>query len=186
MNNWWASRESSWTFVVVADTSYNVLIDRLTLNALGAIVSTPYLVMKFPSSNGRVATKPFKEGKANIKNLTDVELDPSPTPKLKAAKFIQEFSYTTWLSNVVLVKKHNKKWRMCVDYFDLNKACPKDSYPLLSINRLINGTSTFQERKATYQRLMDKVFVDHIRHNLEVYMDAMLSNPLVPRNISKT
>ena len=38
--------------------------------------------------------------------------------------FIEEAHYTTWLSNVVLVKKANGKWRMCVDYTDLNKACP--------------------------------------------------------------
>jgi hypothetical protein len=40
------------------------------------------------------------------------------------ANFISEAKYTTWLSNVVLVKKSNGKWRMCVDYTDLNRACP--------------------------------------------------------------
>ncbi|RDY09071.1 hypothetical protein CR513_06616, partial [Mucuna pruriens] len=53
-------------------------------------------------------------------------------------------SYTTWLSNVVLVKKHNRKWWMCIDYSDLNKACPKDSYPLPSIDRLVNKAWDFQ------------------------------------------
>jgi len=47
------------------------------------------------------------------------------------AGFIQEAQYTTWLSNVVFVKKENGKWRMCTD---LNKACPKDSYSLSSID----------------------------------------------------
>ncbi|XP_072087005.1 uncharacterized protein [Arachis hypogaea] len=51
------------------------------------------------------------------------------TASLLKAGFIRELDYSTWLSNVVLVKKHNEKWRMCVDYSDLNKACPKDSYP---------------------------------------------------------
>ncbi|KAL0313369.1 UNVERIFIED_CONTAM: hypothetical protein Sradi_5736200 [Sesamum radiatum] len=37
--------------------------------------------------------------------------------------------YPEWLANVVLVPKANGKWRMCVDFTDLNKACPKDSYP---------------------------------------------------------
>jgi len=50
--------------------------------------------------------------------------------KLLDARFIDEAHYTTWLSNVVLVKKANGKWRMCVDYIDLNKACPKDAYPI--------------------------------------------------------
>jgi len=38
-----------------------------------------------------------------------------------------------------MVTKSNDKWRMCVDYKDLNKACPKDSYPLPNIDRLVDG-----------------------------------------------
>jgi len=59
--------------------------------------------------------------------------------KLLSAGFIEEAQYTTWLSNVVLVKKANGKWRMCVDYTDLNKACPRDAYPLPNIDRLVDG-----------------------------------------------
>nr|KYP55571.1 Transposon Ty3-I Gag-Pol polyprotein [Cajanus cajan] len=65
----------------------------------------------------------------------------SETQKLLNADFIREVRYTTWLANVVLVKKNSGKWRMCVDYTDLNKACPKDSYPLPSIDRLVDGAS---------------------------------------------
>lgn len=54
--------------------------------------------------------------------------------KLLQAKFIREVTYTTWLANVVLVKKSSGKWRMCTDYTDLNKACPKDAYPLPCID----------------------------------------------------
>nr|KYP55442.1 Retrovirus-related Pol polyprotein from transposon 17.6 [Cajanus cajan] len=61
--------------------------------------------------------------------------------KLLQAKFIREVTYTTWLANVVLVKKSNGKWRMCTDYTDLNKACPKDAYPLPCIDRLVDGAS---------------------------------------------
>lgn len=57
------------------------------------------------------------------------------------AGFIREADYTTWLANVVLVKKSNGKWWMCTDYTDLNKACPKNSYPLPSIDRLVDGSS---------------------------------------------
>jgi hypothetical protein len=45
--------------------------------------------------------------------------------KLCKAGFIKEVQYTTWLSNVVLVKKSNGKWKMCVNFTDLNKACPR-------------------------------------------------------------
>ena len=54
--------------------------------------------------------------------------------KLMATKFIQEVYYPDWLANVVMVKKANGKWRMCVDFTDLNKASPKDSYPLPRID----------------------------------------------------
>ena len=54
--------------------------------------------------------------------------------KLMAAKFIQEVYYLDWLANIVMVKKANDKWRMCVDFIDLKKACPKDSYPLPHID----------------------------------------------------
>ncbi|XP_014493474.1 uncharacterized protein LOC106755772 [Vigna radiata var. radiata] len=61
--------------------------------------------------------------------------------KLISAGFICEITYTTWLANVVMVKKSNGQWRMCVDFTDLNKACPKDNYPLPSIDRLVDGAS---------------------------------------------
>ncbi|XP_027905727.1 uncharacterized protein LOC114165268 [Vigna unguiculata] len=61
--------------------------------------------------------------------------------KLISVGFIKEATYTTWLANVVLVKKANGKWRMCTDYTDLNKACPKDMYPLPSIDRLVDGAA---------------------------------------------
>ncbi|MCI34012.1 gag-pol polyprotein, partial [Trifolium medium] len=61
--------------------------------------------------------------------------------KLKEAGFITEIEYPTWLANVVMVKKESGKWRMCVDFTDLNLACPKDPYPLPSIDRLIDGAS---------------------------------------------
>lgn len=57
--------------------------------------------------------------------------------------FIWEVIYPTWLSNVVMVKKSNGNWQMCVDCTDLNKACPKDSYPLPSIDKLVDMTSKF-------------------------------------------
>ena len=49
-----------------------------------------------------------------------------------------------WLANVVMVKKANGKWRMCVDFMDLNKAYPKDSYPLPRIDTLVNSTARHQ------------------------------------------
>ena len=61
--------------------------------------------------------------------------------KLMAAKFIREVYYPDWLANVVMVKKANGKWRMSIDFTDLNKVCPKDSYPLLCIDQLVDSTA---------------------------------------------
>ena len=74
--------------------------------------------------------------------------------KLLTAGFIREVYYPEWLANVVMVKKSNGKWRMCVDFTDLNKACPKDSYPLPRIDQLVDSTA---------------------RHKLLSFMDAFSS-----------
>ena len=45
-----------------------------------------------------------------------------------------------WLANTVMVNKNNGKWRVCVDFIDLNRACPKDSFPVLKIDQLVEAT----------------------------------------------
>ena len=54
--------------------------------------------------------------------------------KLKQAGAIKEVFYPEWLANTVVVKKKNGKWRVCMDFTDLNKACPKDPFPMPRIN----------------------------------------------------
>ena len=61
--------------------------------------------------------------------------------KLLIAGFIREVYYPDWLANVVLVKQANGKWRMCVDFTDLNKACLKDSFPLPRIDQFVDSTA---------------------------------------------
>ena len=64
--------------------------------------------------------------------------------KLQEASFIREVYYPYWLANVVMVKKASGKWRTCVDFTDLNKTCPKDSYPLLRVDVLVDSTAQHQ------------------------------------------
>lgn len=64
--------------------------------------------------------------------------------KLLEVRFIREVQHPEWVANVVLVKKSNGKYRMCVGYTDLNKVCPKDSYPLLTIDQLVDSTAGFK------------------------------------------
>jgi hypothetical protein len=61
--------------------------------------------------------------------------------KLLKAGFIKEVFHPTWLANPVLVKKKNGKWRMCVDYTSLNKACPKVPFPLPRIDQIVDSTA---------------------------------------------
>ncbi|KAL0428269.1 UNVERIFIED_CONTAM: hypothetical protein Slati_3001700 [Sesamum latifolium] len=61
--------------------------------------------------------------------------------KLLTAGHIREIQFPKWLSNVVLVPKPGGKWRMCINFRDLNKACPKDYYPLSRIDQLVDSTS---------------------------------------------
>jgi hypothetical protein len=61
--------------------------------------------------------------------------------KLLEAGFIKEVFHPTWLANPVLVKKKNGKWRMCIDYTSLNKACPKVPFPLPRIDQIVDSTA---------------------------------------------
>ena len=60
--------------------------------------------------------------------------------RLMENNFIKESTYPNWVSNPVLVKKANGKWRVCIDFIDLSKACQKDSFPLPHIDRLVEAT----------------------------------------------
>ena len=137
--------------------------------------------------------------------------------KLLEAGFIREMYYPDWLANVVMVRKNNGKWRMCIDFTDFNRACPKDSYPLPRIDTLVDSTARHellsfmdafsgynqikmkeedQEKtsfvtsqglfcykvmpfglknaRATYQRLMNKMFAHQLGRYVQVYVDDML------------
>ena len=56
--------------------------------------------------------------------------------KLLATNFIREVYYPEWLANIIMVKKANGKWRMSVDFIDLNSACLKDSFPRPELTNL--------------------------------------------------
>ena len=79
--------------------------------------------------------------------------------KLLKASLIREIQYPEWLANVVLVKKASGKWRMCVDFTNLIKACPKDSYSLPNIDALADNASgcrllSFLDAFSGYNQIM--------------------------------
>src|SRR4051812_358038 len=102
--------------------------------------------------------KPVQQKKRNLgidrQRATEEEVD-----RLLEANFIQEINYLQWLANIVMVKKSSGKWRMCVDFTDLNKACPKDSFPLPRIDYLIDNASghqllSFMDAFSGYNQIM--------------------------------
>ena len=60
---------------------------------------------------------------------------------LLAVGFIKEVYHPEWLANPILVQKKNKEWRMCVDYTDINKHCPKDPFDLPRIDEVVDSTA---------------------------------------------
>src|SRR4051812_27599722 len=85
----------------------------------------------------------FKTGQATLRRFSEDkrrEID-EEIAKLQAAGFIMEVFYPEWLANPVLVMKRNKTWHMCIDYTCLNKACPKDPFPLPRIDQVIDSTA---------------------------------------------
>ncbi|KAD6454060.1 hypothetical protein E3N88_08766 [Mikania micrantha] len=59
--------------------------------------------------------------------------------KLVKAGILREVQYPSWIANPVMVKKGDQSWRMCIDFKDLNKACPKDCYPLPEVDTKVDS-----------------------------------------------
>ena len=87
---------------------------------------------------------------------------------LLEAGFIREIKYPEWLANVVVVLKKGEKWRVCVDYTDLNEACLKDSFLLPRINQIVDALA---------------------RHGMLLFLDAFSGYhqiPMHPSDAEKT
>ena len=89
--------------------------------------------------------------------------------------FIRVIDYHSWLTKIVLVRKANGKVWICVDYRDLNWACPKDDFPLPNFNLILDNTAnhalkSFIDGFAYYNQI--KMHPDH--KEVEVYVDDMI------------
>ena len=78
--------------------------------------------------------------------------------KLFQAGAIREVEYPEWLANVVLVKKVNGKWQLCIDFTDVNRACPKDSFHLPRIDLIVDTTAghellSFMDAFSSYNQI---------------------------------
>ena len=136
---------------------------------------------------------------------------------LLRAGFIKEVKYPEWLANVVVVPKKGGKWRVCMDYTDLNEPCSKESFPLPQMDHIVDASAShgmlsfldafsgyhqipmhphdvekttfippyglycynvmpfgLKNARATYQRLVTKIFRPLMGKTMEVYIDNML------------
>ncbi|GKU95991.1 hypothetical protein SLEP1_g9277 [Rubroshorea leprosula] len=78
--------------------------------------------------------------------------------KLLQAGFIRRVEYSEWVSNPVLIKKPNGKWRMCIDFANINDACPKDPHPLPNVEKLVeraagHGQMSFLDASSGYHQV---------------------------------
>ncbi|XP_022032903.1 uncharacterized protein LOC110934016 [Helianthus annuus] len=89
------------------------------------------------------SVKPVAQRKRNMAPARNKAIS-EDVRKLLSAGIIREVRYQTWVSNPVMVTKKDKTWRMCVDFSDLNNACPKDCYPLPEIDLKIDSLSRFR------------------------------------------
>jgi hypothetical protein len=62
--------------------------------------------------------------------------------KMITAGFIRPCRYVEWISSIVPIQKKDGRWRVCVDFRDLNRATPKDEYPMLVAETLINAVAS--------------------------------------------
>ncbi|BFG24893.1 hypothetical protein CerSpe_111670 [Prunus speciosa] len=90
--------------------------------------------------NVEAGMKPVVQPRRNFHPDVEVQIK-AEIEKLIAAGFIKPIKHPTWLANIVPVKKKNGLIRICVDFRDLNKACPKDEFPLPNMDILIDSTS---------------------------------------------
>lgn len=88
------------------------------------------------------SSKPVAQRKQKVDEEKRVAIE-EEVGKLSSVRFIIKRKYPTRLANMVLVRKANNIYNMCIDFTDLNTACHKDPYPLLDIDRLINGSSSY-------------------------------------------
>jgi hypothetical protein len=86
----------------------------------------------------------FRPRKQRLRKMSEDKAEGArnEVKRLLSAGVIREVTYPEWLANTVMVKKANWKWRMCMDFTDLNKACPKDEFPLPGIDSLVDAAAS--------------------------------------------
>jgi hypothetical protein len=95
----------------------------------------------------RIPPKKQKLRKMSDEKVKAVEAE---VQRLQDAKVIREVKYPVWLANTVQVKKNNGKWRMCVDFTDLNKASKKDDFSLERVDKIVDDVANSEMLSLLY------------------------------------
>ncbi|KAM1132646.1 hypothetical protein ACFX19_047714 [Malus domestica] len=85
-------------------------------------------------------TRPIKQTQRRYRSELIPQIE-AEIDKLIEAGFIREVQYPKWISNIVIVLKKSGQIRVCVDFRDLNDACPKDDFPLPIIEIMVDATT---------------------------------------------
>uniref|UniRef100_A0A2N9GKE5 Uncharacterized protein n=1 Tax=Fagus sylvatica TaxID=28930 RepID=A0A2N9GKE5_FAGSY len=101
-------------------------------------LDTDIVVHKIPL---KPECKPVKQALRRMKPEVILKIKEEVEKQLKAG-FLSTVTYSDWVANIVPVPKKDGKVRMCVDYRDLNRASPKDNFPLPHIDTLVDNTAT--------------------------------------------
>ncbi|XP_056698514.1 uncharacterized protein [Spinacia oleracea] len=102
--------------------------------------------------------KPVKQKRRKFSPERNKIIDEKVQKLIDSGK-IREVKYPDWLANVVVVGKKNGKWRVCIDFTDINKACPKDPFPLPHIDAMVDATAghellTFMDAYSGYNQIL--------------------------------
>ncbi|GJS43648.1 reverse transcriptase domain-containing protein [Tanacetum coccineum] len=193
-------------FMIVRSLSpYNGIIRRPGIREIQAVPSTTHRMLKFPVDGGIVTIRStiliptecatmttsskeiLKEAEKKRGQATErAKAIQAKVQKLVEVGIMREVYYHDWLSNLVMVKKHDSSWRMCVDFTDLNKACyhqihiaesDEEKTAFHTSHRVYCYTKMpfgLKNAGATYQRLVDKAFDNQVGRNIEVYVDDLV------------
>ena len=112
-------------------------VDVFTWNAYEAPGVDPSFICHYLNVNPSVTPKKQPPRRSSKKHSDAVK---DEVTRLKQAGAIKEVFYPEWLANTVVVKKKSRKWRVCVDFTDLNNACSKDPFPMPRIDQLVDVT----------------------------------------------
>jgi hypothetical protein len=84
--------------------------------------------------------QPFQQRARQMKAKVLEEIK-KEVEKMLEAGFIKPCRYAEWISSVVPMQKKDGRWWVCVDFRDLNRATPKDEYPMPVAEMLINAAA---------------------------------------------